>query len=74
MSASVLIDSEATENFEVKTGVKLGCVIAPTLFSIFISAVAHFVPEKLARGVDIQFRMDGKLFNLRRQRMTKLEL
>ena len=36
MSASVLIDGESTESFEVKTGVKQGCVIAPTLLSIFI--------------------------------------
>ena len=81
MSASVLIDGEATESFEVKTGVKQGCVIAPTLFSIFISAVLYLVTERLPRGIDMQYRMDGKLFNLRRLRaktlithMTILEL
>ena len=66
MSASVLIDDESIESFEVKTGVKRGCVIAPTLFSIFISAVLHLVSENLPRGIDMQFRIDGKLFDLRR--------
>ena len=59
MSASVLIDGESTESFEVKTGVKQGCVTAQTLFSIFISAVLHLTSEKLPRGIDMQFRIDG---------------
>lgn len=68
MSASVLIDGESTENIEVRTGVKEGCVIAPRLFSIFISAGLHLVLEKFPRGKDMQFmmRIDGKLLNLRR--------
>ena len=81
MSASVLIDGESTENFEVRTGVKEGCVIAPRIFSIFISAGLHLVLEKFSRGKDMQFmiRTDGKLFNLRRLKaktthMTVLEL
>ncbi|PFX13645.1 LINE-1 retrotransposable element ORF2 protein [Stylophora pistillata] len=72
MSASILIDGESTESFVVKTGVKQGCVIAPTLFSIFISAVLHLVSEKLPRGIDMQFRMDGKLFNLRQLKAKTL--
>lgn len=61
-----------TTCFVVKTGVKQGCVIAPTLFLIFISAVLHLVSEKLPRGIDMQFRMDGKLFNLRRLKAKTL--
>ena len=53
MFASVLIDGESTESFKVKTGVKYGCVIAPALFSIFISAVLNLVSEKLPRGIDM---------------------
>ncbi|PFX18122.1 LINE-1 retrotransposable element ORF2 protein [Stylophora pistillata] len=52
MSASVLIDGESTESFVVKTGVKQGCVIAPTLFSIFISAVLHLVVETSVTTTD----------------------
>ena len=57
------------------------CHTAPTLFSIFISAVLHLVLEKLPCGIDMQFRIDGKLFNLWRLKpktltthMTILEL
>ena len=53
MFASVLIDGESIESFKVKTGVKYGCVIAPALFSIFISAVLNLVSEKLPRGIDM---------------------
>ena len=33
MSTSVLIDGESTKSFEVKTGVKQGCVVDPSRFS-----------------------------------------
>jgi len=47
MSALVLIDGESTKSFEIKTGVKQGCVVAPThLNIIFISAVLLLVLEK----------------------------
>ncbi|XP_010792429.1 RNA binding protein fox-1 homolog 3-like [Notothenia coriiceps] len=42
MSATVLSGSgDETEPFRVDTGVKQGCVIAPTLFSIFVAAILH---------------------------------
>lgn len=46
MSTSLLIDAESTKNFEVKTGFKQGCIVAPALISIFISALLHLVLEK----------------------------
>ena len=70
MSASVLINGEATESFEVKTGVKQGCVLAPGLFSIFISV--HLFSERLPQGIDLHYRLDGKLFNLRRPKAKTL--
>ena len=65
MSARVL-GGTGGEAFEVRTGVKQGCVIAPTLFSIFISAIFHLIQDRLPHGVEIIYRMDGGLFNLRR--------
>ena len=51
----------------MKTGVKQRCVIVPTLFSIFISAVLTALGAGES-SVNVQFRMDGKLgsmiFNL----------
>uniref|UniRef100_A0A803T403 Reverse transcriptase domain-containing protein n=1 Tax=Anolis carolinensis TaxID=28377 RepID=A0A803T403_ANOCA len=67
MMATVL-DSNGSQSdpFKVESGVKLGCVIAPTLFSIFIAMILHLVNGKLPTGVEIIYRTDGKLFNLRR--------
>ena len=72
-----LLPDESNENFEVRTGVKEGCVVAPRLSSIFISAGLHLVLEKFP--MQFMIRIDGKLFNLRRLKaktthMTVLEL
>ena len=39
MQASVSIDGDVSESFEVTNGVKQGCVLAPTLFSIMFSGM-----------------------------------
>ena len=55
-----------TEPFKVKSGVKQGCVAAPTLFSIFIGVVLHLIHDKLPPGISINYRTDGGIFNLNR--------
>uniref|UniRef100_A0A803TLC0 C2H2-type domain-containing protein n=1 Tax=Anolis carolinensis TaxID=28377 RepID=A0A803TLC0_ANOCA len=67
MMATVL-DSNGSQSdpFKVESGVKQGCVIGPTLFSIFIAMILHLVDGKLPTGVEIIYRTDGKLFNLSR--------
>ena len=67
MNASVLVDGDSTDKFEVKTGVKQGCVLAPTLFSIFLTAVLELVKQHMPNGVKIRYRMDD-IFNIRRLR------
>ena len=39
MMANVTVGGEVSESISVKNGVKQGCVLAPTLFSIFLSAM-----------------------------------
>ena len=58
MNESVLVDGDYTKEFDVRTGVKQGCVIAPILFSIFLSAVRHLVCERMPVGVKIRYRFD----------------
>ena len=65
MRASVLVDGEFTEDFEVKTGVKQGCVMAPTLFSIFLTAVLHLVRQNMPAGIELRYRFND-IFNIRR--------
>lgn len=47
----------------IMTGVKQGCVIAPTLFSIFLLAVLHIAQSRTTDG---KCRVDGGLFTLKR--------
>ena len=53
-------------SFHISNGVKQGCVLAPTLFSIFFSIMLREAKEDLPDGIYIRFRIDGSLFNLRR--------
>jgi len=65
MSARVDFDGDLSEAFTVKCGVKQGCVLAPTLFGIFISTLLH-IAFPTPGGIAITTRSSGKLFNLAR--------
>ena len=64
----VRLNSNLSEPFPIANGVKKGCVLAPTLFSIFFSMMLKQAMEGLDGGnaVFIRYRLDGSLFNLRR--------
>ena len=53
-------------SFPISNGVKQGCILARTLFSIFLSIILREAKEDLPDGIYIRFRTDGSLFNLRR--------
>ena len=55
-----------TEPFTVRTGVKQGCVIGPTLFTVYLCAIIFLVLHRLLHGVELDYRLDGRLFNLSR--------
>ena len=63
---SIWIKHISYGSFNINTGVKQGCVIAPTLFSIFLAAFISLAAVDQAKGVDIIYRTDGELFNMRR--------
>eukprot|EP00745_Piridium_sociabile_P031931 TRINITY_DN5319_c0_g1_i2.p2 TRINITY_DN5319_c0_g1~~TRINITY_DN5319_c0_g1_i2.p2 ORF type:complete len:181 (-),score=46.77 TRINITY_DN5319_c0_g1_i2:857-1399(-) len=66
MMARVLDDGDASEAFPVTNGVKQGCVLAPTLFSMMFSAMLTDAFRDSDAGISIRYRYDGKLFNPRR--------
>ena len=75
MTARVQDNGELSEPFAVSNGVKQGCVLAPTLFSMMFAAMLleAFRGTDADTGIGIRYRYDGSLFNLRRlQARTKV--
>ena len=55
--------------FEIRSGFKQGCVLAPTLFGIFFSILLKHAFCSSTEGIYLRMdRYDGKLFNLSRLR------
>ena len=57
---------ESPEPILVTNGVKQGCALAPALFSIIFSAMLADAFKDDSSGIDILYRSDRKLLNLRR--------
>ena len=64
MMANVSVGGEVSEIFSVTNGVKQGCVLAPSLFSIFLSAMLDEVFRDTGDGVYIQSRQSADLFHV----------
>ena len=62
MLARVQNDGEFSDPFPVTNGVKQGCVLASTLFSMMLTDAF----QDGDNGIPIRYCFDGKLFNLRR--------
>ena len=61
--ASVSLKGELSEPFDVLNGVKQGCVLAPTLFSLCFSKVVDCTFDGCDKAVQIQARPGTNLFN-----------
>ena len=66
MLARVQNDGEFSDPFPVTNGVKQGCVLALTMFSMMFSAMLTAAFQDGDNGIPLKYRFDGKLFNLRR--------
>ena len=66
LQSRVQNDREYSEPFPVTNGVKQGCVMAPTLFSMMFSAMLKDAFQDVNPGFPIRYRFNGKLLNLRR--------
>ena len=64
MMANVSVGGEVSESFSVTNGVKQGCVLAPTLFAIFLSAMLGEAFRDKGDGVYVQSRYSADLFNV----------
>ena len=64
VKGTVMYNGSCSDPFPVKSGVKQGCVLAPTLFGIFFSLLSHAFRSS-SDGVYLHTRTDGKLFKHR---------
>ena len=68
MKGIVQYDGSTSEPFDIHSGVKQGCVLAPTLFGIFFAELLKHAFGTAKEGVYLHTRSDGRLFNLARLR------
>lgn len=74
MHSTISFSGESSRPFEIRSGVKQGCVLAPTLFGIFFSLLLQHAFQSSTEGVLLHTRHDGKLLNLARFRAkTKIK-
>ena len=64
MQANVAMSGSVSSDFAVSNGVKQGCVLAPTLFSLYLSAMLEVAFKDSSEGVYIQTRKEADLFNV----------
>nr|VZI40088.1 unnamed protein product [Spirometra erinaceieuropaei] len=63
MMARVTDNGAVSEAFAVTNGVKQGCVLAPTLFSLMFSAMLMDAYRNERPGIRVVYRTDGHLLN-----------
>ena len=67
MNGRVTYNAKLSAPFGITIGVEQGCVLAPTLFSLFLSAVLEEASKNLDdTGIFVRFCTDGGLFKLSR--------
>ena len=58
-------DGSDSDSFEIKSGVKQGCALVPTLFGNFFSMMLKGTfGSSSSLGIKLHTRTDGSLFNL----------
>ena len=65
---TVQFNGSSSEPFEIRSGVKQGCVLAPTLFGVFFGMLLKHAFDTTTGGIYLRTRSDGRLFNLARLR------
>ena len=68
MKGTVQFNGSTSEPFSILSGVKQGCILAPTLFGIFFALLLKHAFGSTTEGIYLRTRSDGRLFNLARLR------
>ena len=64
MKSPVSFNGSTSKPFEIRSGVKQDCLLAPTRFGIFFSLLLTHAFQASTDGIYIHTRHDGNLFNL----------
>ena len=64
MMVNVRNGGEVSDTFSITNGVKHGCELAPTLFSIFLSALLKETFRDMRDGIYIQERQNADFFTV----------
>ena len=64
MMVTVRNGGEVSDTFAITKGVKQGCVLAPTLFSIFLLAMLEEAFRDMGDRIYIQSRQNADLFTV----------
>ena len=74
MMANVSVGGGVSESFSVTNGVKQGCLLAPMLFSVFLSAMLDEAFRDMGDGIYIQSRQSADLFNVTTRILMRVQL
>ncbi|VDL99084.1 unnamed protein product [Schistocephalus solidus] len=72
MTVRITDNETVSEAFAVTNGVKQRCVLAPTLYSLMLSAMMRDAYRDEQPGIRIAYRTDGHLLNSRRMQASTL--
>ena len=59
-----MYDGATSDPFNILSGVKQGCVLAPALFGIFFATLLKHAFGEFIEGTYLRIRSDGNLFKL----------
>ena len=63
MKGTVQFNGGSCRPFDIRSGVKQRCVLAPTLFEIFFAMLLRHAFGTASEGICLRTRSDGRLFN-----------
>ena len=64
MQANVATSGSVSKDFSLRNGGKQGCMLAPTLFSLYLLTMLEVAFKDTSEGVYIQTRKEADLFNV----------
>ena len=67
-NGTVQFNCSSSEPFEIRSGLKRGCVLGPTLFGILFGRLLKHAFDTTTEVIYLRTRSDGRLFNLARLR------